>query len=263
MILIARDHRRRQPPRRRLDLVQHAVDAVAHDEPVLERLDVDVGGARLERVGDEQVHEPDHRRLGREVLQLLHVGVERELVDARLDVADDLAVRRLAAAVQTLERGFELGRDRDHRAHCAAGHHLEGVDRVRVGRVGHRERQLGLVLAHRQRARLAQEARRDALLEDRELGIAGRVDQRQRELRRQRLGDVALRDDAQRDQQRAELLAAVLLQAQRALEVRGVELAAFDQDFAEASGGRCVHDVCESCAAQNLGTDFTTPTSGK
>ena len=47
----------------------------------------------------------------------------------------------------------------------------------------------------RQRARLAQEARRDALLEDRELGIAGGVDQRQPELRGERLGDVALRDE--------------------------------------------------------------------
>ena len=39
--------------RRRLDLVQHAVDAVADDQPVLERLDVDVGGAHVERVGDD------------------------------------------------------------------------------------------------------------------------------------------------------------------------------------------------------------------
>ena len=39
--------------RRRLDLVQHAVDPVADAQPVLERLDVDVRGARLERVGDD------------------------------------------------------------------------------------------------------------------------------------------------------------------------------------------------------------------
>ena len=92
-----------------LDLVQHAVDPVAHDQPVLERLDVDVGGARVERVGDEQRHQPDHRRLGGEVLQLLHVGVERDLVAAHLDVvADDLAHRGLAGAVEALERRVEL-----------------------------------------------------------------------------------------------------------------------------------------------------------
>ena len=111
MILIARDHRGGEAARRRLDLVQHAVDAVADGEPVLERLDVDVGGAHLERVGDDERHEPDHRRLGREVLQLLDVGVERELVAALLDVADDLADRRAAGAVEALERGLELGRE--------------------------------------------------------------------------------------------------------------------------------------------------------
>ena len=68
-------------------------------------------------------------------------------------------------------------------------------------------------------------------------GIRRDVDQRQPELRGQRLGDVALRAGAQRHQQRAQLLAGILLQAQRALQPRGVELAALDQDFAEAFAG--------------------------
>ncbi|MFI4925445.1 MAG: hypothetical protein ACHQJ7_09930, partial [Vicinamibacteria bacterium] len=49
------------------------------------------------------------------------------------------------------------------------------------------------VLAHRQRARVAQEARRDALLEDRQLRIAGDVEQRDAELGRERVGIVAPR----------------------------------------------------------------------
>ena len=105
-----RDHRGRQALGRRLDVVQHAVDAVADVQLVLERLDVDVGRAHVERVGDEQAHEADDRRLGRQVLQLLHVGVEREFVAARLDVADQLALRGLAAAVEAFERGLEFGR---------------------------------------------------------------------------------------------------------------------------------------------------------
>ena len=107
MILIARDHRGREAARRRLDFVQHAVDPVAHGQPVLERLDVDVRRARFERVGDDERHEADDRRLGREVLQVLDVGVESELV-ALLDVADDLADRRAARAVEALERRVEL-----------------------------------------------------------------------------------------------------------------------------------------------------------
>ena len=91
-----------------------------------------------------------------------------------------------------------------------------------------------LVLGQRQGPRLAQEARRYALFEDRQLGIAGGFDQRHAELLRERLGDVALRDQAQRDQQRAQLFVGFLLQAQGALQSGGVELAALDQDLADA-----------------------------
>ena len=154
----------------------------------------------------------------------------------------------LPGAVEPLERGLELGRDRDQRPHLASGDHLERADRVLVGRIGHRERELVFVLGQRQRARLAQEARRHALLEDRQFGIAGGLDQRQAELRGQRLGHVALRDDAERDQQRAELLARLLLQAQRAFEPGGVELAALDQDLADAHSLRLrSHVFCAKC----------------
>ena len=79
---------------------------------------------------------------------------------------------------------------------------------------------------------------RHALLEDRELGIARRVDQRQRELRGERVGDVALRHHAQRHQQRAQPLARLLLEAQGALERGRVELAALDQDLAQPLANR-------------------------
>ena len=244
--LDARDHRGGEAARRRLLLVQHAVDPVADDEPVLERLDMDVGGARVERVGDDERDEADHRRFGGEVLQLLDVGVEREVVAALLDVADDLADRGAAGAVETLERRVELVGNRDQRLHVAAGHHPERADRVFVGRIGHRERELVLVLAHGQRPRLAQEPRGDALLEDRKFRIARGVDERQAELRGKRLGDVALRAHAERHQQRTELFAAFLLHAQRALESRGIHLAALDQDFADAFASRRVHAWCRS-----------------
>src|SRR5262249_23882629 len=61
--LDARRDRRLQPPRWSLDVVQHAVDAVADLQLLLERLDVDVRRALLDGTVDEQVHQPDHRRL--------------------------------------------------------------------------------------------------------------------------------------------------------------------------------------------------------
>ena len=54
----------KRPPRRAVALDQHAVDAVADPDPVLERLDVDVGCSKLDRFGDHQVHQPDDRGAG-------------------------------------------------------------------------------------------------------------------------------------------------------------------------------------------------------
>ena len=76
---------------------------------------------------------------------MLNVGVERELV-ALLDVAHDLADGRAAGAVEALECGVEFRRDRDLWLDVAPGHHPKSADRVAVRRVGHRERQLALVL---------------------------------------------------------------------------------------------------------------------
>jgi len=58
---------------------------------------------------------------------------------------------------------------------------------------------------------------------------------------RERFGDVALRAKAERHEQRAQLLAGFGLQSKRAIEVRLIELAALDQDFAESFSGRCIH----------------------
>ncbi len=222
-----------KPPRRRFDLVQHAVDAIAHDQTVFERLEMDIRRAHFERVGDDQRYQANHRRFGSEILQLLDVGVEPDVV-ALLDVADNLPQRRFARAVETLQRRLELGRNRDHRLDPAPGDHLERVHRVRVGGVGHRQRELVLIFGQRQRARLAQKPRGDALFENRELGVSGGFDERQVELSRERLRDVALRNDPERDEQRTELLAGLLLQPQRTLEPRRIELAALDQNFADA-----------------------------
>ena len=51
---------------------QHAVDAEAHHQPVLERLDVDVGGVFLHRLREHGVDEPDDRRV---VFALEQVGL--------------------------------------------------------------------------------------------------------------------------------------------------------------------------------------------
>ena len=71
--LDARDHRGGQVGGRRFGFLEHAVDAVAHLQAVLERFDVDVGGAHLDRALDDQVDQADDRRFGGEVAQVLDV----------------------------------------------------------------------------------------------------------------------------------------------------------------------------------------------
>ena len=61
--LDARDHQRRDRALGLQHLAQHAVDAEAHDQAVLERLDVDVGGVLLDRLGEHGVDQADDRRI--------------------------------------------------------------------------------------------------------------------------------------------------------------------------------------------------------
>jgi hypothetical protein len=233
--LHARDDGGRQAPRRGLDLVQDAVDAEAHDEAVLEGLDVDVGGPRLQRVRDEQVHQPHHGRLGGEVLQVLDVAQVLLLVP-RGDVVDDLAHRGLAGAVEALEPRFQLRGHGEARQHAVAARHLDRADGERVRRVGHRHHEALVGLAQRQRLRVAQEAVRDALLEERELGILGGGGHRDPQPLREGVGEVARRNQSQPVQDDAELLARLsLLEAQGALEVGGIEFSAGDEDLAQAA----------------------------
>ena len=73
---------RLQAPGRRLLLEEDAVDAVPDAQGVLEGLDVDVGGPRVDGVLDEEIDEPHHGRLERHVAQMIDVlvGVGRPVV---------------------------------------------------------------------------------------------------------------------------------------------------------------------------------------
>ncbi len=75
--LDARDDQRRHRALGLQHLAQHAVDAEADHEPVLERLDVDVRAVFLDRLGQERVDQPDDRRL---VLALEQVGNLRDVL---------------------------------------------------------------------------------------------------------------------------------------------------------------------------------------
>jgi hypothetical protein len=112
--LDARDQQRRHRTLGLQHLAQHAVDAEAHDEPVLEGLDVDVRGVFLDGLGQHGVDQADDRRV---VLALQQVGgLGQALRQARevglaLDALDDLAGLAAAALVGLAQQRVE-GRHR-------------------------------------------------------------------------------------------------------------------------------------------------------
>jgi hypothetical protein len=89
---------------------QHAVDAEAHHQAVLEGLDVDVRGVLAYRLGEQRVDQADDRRV---VLALHQVGGLGQLVSELLQVQALIDVSRhrarvLAAAfVELLQQGLE------------------------------------------------------------------------------------------------------------------------------------------------------------
>ena len=75
--LDARDDQRRDGAPRLQHFAQHAVDAEAHDQAVLERLDVNVGRVVLDRLREDRVDQLDDRRL---VVALQQVGGFRQIL---------------------------------------------------------------------------------------------------------------------------------------------------------------------------------------
>ena len=136
-------------------------------------LEVDVGGAALGRLGDDRVHELDHRRVVGGLAQVddLHrSGAVVVLLDRLLD-------RVLEAVHARDQRGDVLGRG-DRRPDVQVRQQRDVVDREHVGRVGHREQQRVLVdVGDRHRAvalggRGAQQVgRRHVDLEDAEVEV--------------------------------------------------------------------------------------------
>ena len=115
----ARGERRLHLERRPHDLEQGAVDAVAHPDLVLERLDVNVAGAPAHRVGQQAVDQLDHRRVvdlrlgGGLVLLLLD---DLDVLARLLHVLEDalqLLVRGLVVLLDQVAEGVLAGDDRE------------------------------------------------------------------------------------------------------------------------------------------------------
>ena len=88
-----------------LHLAEHAVDAEAHGECVLLRLEVDVGGVFLRRLEDERVHEANERAVRDAVVGLEVVAVVRF---GLVQVDGDDGTDRLGRSHEPLELGEDV-----------------------------------------------------------------------------------------------------------------------------------------------------------
>jgi hypothetical protein len=111
--LQARHEQRAEHALRRQDLGQHAVDAVADAELVLEGLDVDIRGLLAHRLRQDRVDQADDRRIVLRVHEVAGIGDllrEARQIDVRADVRGHLLRLAVVALVGAGERALELRR---------------------------------------------------------------------------------------------------------------------------------------------------------
>src|SRR5262249_54181979 len=233
--LDARHDRGGQAARRRLDVVQHAVDAVADLELVLERLDVDVGGTLLDGPVDDEVDHADDRRLAGQIAQvidvLLVVGEELEVALSAITAAVPALARALA--VGALERLQHVALARQARLDLEPGRHLQALQRVVVARVGHGDGQGAVLLGQRQdlgppRVLQVELAERNRLGRE----VASRHDLDAQVRGEQRL-EVLLGDEPEIEQQALEPFTALLLEPPDLAQVLGADAPLIEQELLE------------------------------
>jgi hypothetical protein len=190
---------------------QHAVDAVADPDRLVLRLDVEVGGPLGDRVVDQQLEQPHHRRIvGGDV------GLRRaEGIDAFLDQVHDVGAVGVAALdqVQHVLRGAA-----GHR-HRAVDEPLQLVEGDDVERVRLQDLERAVVEGDRREHVLPRE-RLGHELDRRRVGHqAVDRDERYARLARQRLGQRLLGDEVQGEEDLAEQGSAAALLRQRLIEL--------------------------------------------
>ena len=122
-----------------VDLVQNAVDSVAHPQVSSRGLDVQVGGAVVDRLLDQRVHIPDDRGIflnGVEAVQ----GRRVVAAEARRDV-----VEVVLGALEPVDRLVELVPRHHDRAYLKARGRADVVDGEYVAGVCHRDDDLVVV----------------------------------------------------------------------------------------------------------------------
>jgi hypothetical protein len=200
--------------------VQHAVDAVAHVQAVVEGLQVDVRGPQLDHAADDGVDQADHRRLAGQVAQVLDevAGV------ARLARAG-LQRLRFGLVLLAPQRLVDVRGQRHAGAHLQAGAQVQGLDDEGVLWRAHGHHQVVPVHPQGQHVVGLEEFGLQAVDFGQDVGKPVTRHERQPQVLGQGLRGVQLGHQAQADQHGVQRAAHFALRRQRALQVAGGQLA--------------------------------------
>ncbi len=193
---------------------------------------MNVGGIGLDRPRDELIDQPNHRRLAGQVLQSFGIFLQR-LSCARLRL-----VRLAVGRIQPLECCLQFNWHGYFKFDAPAAGRRNGGRREFVERISRREHQRPIFDSDRQGARLAQEARRQHVGEQR---LGGRIARRCRH-RQLEQGCIALRKTAFRQQ--AQLYqhgCPVAARSQRPRDRRARSSDRRTGPLAIEQSGKCVH----------------------
>ena len=226
--------------RRLGDLAQLAVDAKAHPVVVLVGLEVQVGGARVDRVDQHLLQEAHHRRvfdflrdLGAFLAAVVVVG------DVELEVA---ARQRLHGLVDAGALGFEephqlVVLDDDPLGRQLRGE-LDAFDGFLVGGVGRADEQAIAALAQHHQLVLQRQLRVDDAARQPCQVDRVQVEQRQRQGRGQRVRQIGRLHGAGGDHGRDETGAPLLGAARKVFGGLGAELARMHEHAGDPGKGR-------------------------
>ena len=141
----------------------------------------------------------------------------------------DLAVH----AGELLDRLLDVGGGRHHRLHVAVRDRADVVQRVHVRGVRHRDQELAVAFADRDRAVAARERVRQQHRGRRVDVVVGQVDELQPDLLGQGAHQVRLLDQPEIDQDATERLGGLAMLFERLLQLRRRDETLFDQDLSQ------------------------------
>ena len=229
-----------QLERRRHDALQHAVNTEAHAEFFFVGLDVNVAGAALHRIGQDQVDQLDDGRfVGRSFqigqLHLFFFGLQFDVgfVHLRHRLHDLLEVFLLGGAVGLLDAFENRAFRGHHRLNVEAGHELDIVHGEDVGGIDHGDGQRSADAAQRQNLVTLGSFERNQL-DDRGIDFKiGKIDGGNAVLPGEKVGDVLVGEEAQLDQGRAQATVALFLDLGRLLQLLWGDDLLFDEKITQ------------------------------